>query len=69
MEQHDDQLQDRFFKNTIGVLKINKYNNDKRDGHLDETVLHLLSNLDVDIVFLVETNINWNNLYMRNKWA
>ena len=62
LEQWHERSQVRiFFQNTRGVLKIDKLNNDKRDGLLDEAVLHQLQELDVDIVCLTETNINWNN--------
>ena len=55
-------------QNPRGVMKGNKNNGGKRDGHLDYTHLTQLRDLHVDILGLPETNLNWRNVHIRVQW-
>ena len=55
-------------QNPRGVMKGNKNNGGKRDGHLDLTHLLQMKDLEVDILGLPETNLNWRNAHIRAQW-
>ena len=48
-----------FFHNVNGVIKRDKENDNKRDGHFDCEVLQQYILLGADILCLCKTNINW----------
>ena len=55
-------------QNPRGVMKTNPENGRKRDGQLDLTYLFEMRDLEVDVLGLPETNLNWRNQYIRARW-
>ena len=57
-----------YFQNVRGVLKRNVGNVNLRDGNNDIAALQQLRELGVDVLGLAETNLNWKNKWIREKW-
>ena len=49
-------------------MKQNIKNGGKRDGQIDLIYLLQLRDLEIDIIGLPETNLNWRNLCIRTRW-
>ena len=57
-----------FFQNPRGVMKGNKVGSGVVANPMDTLALCQLRDLQVDIVYLAEINVNWNNKEVRAKW-